>query len=102
MNDITQKRFKLKQHMALNHLFASIRSDMEDLREVIDLAEQYLKKEAIRLEKRVAKEIENLPSAEEKEYTIGWYADDFVRLDRVYPIITDFRIKDNCHSDITL
>ena len=87
MNNTTMRRMKLKQRVVLNYFFTNIRDDMDDLKEVIDLTEKYLKKEAVRFGKRVDKEIEKLPSKEEREYTAGWYADDFVRLDRVYPII---------------
>jgi hypothetical protein len=41
------------------------------------------KKETTRLEKHVSKELEGLSSEDEKEFTIGWYADDFNRLDSV-------------------
>ena len=77
----------MKHRVVLNSLSGLIHSDFNDLREVIDLTEQYLKKEAARLEKRVNKELEGLSNEEEKEATIGWYADDFNRLDKVYPII---------------
>jgi hypothetical protein len=63
-----------------------VHHDIEDLREVIDFTETNLKGEVKRLEQRVTKELEGI-AAEEKEYAIGWYADDFVRLDKVYPNI---------------
>jgi len=70
------------------HLFTNrVRHDIEDMREVIDLAEHYLKNEARRLKRRVAKELKEISGQEEREYAIGWYADDFVRLDKVYPQI---------------
>lgn len=57
------------------------------LKEVIELTENYLKNEAKRFGKRVSEEIDKLTDEEEKEYMIGWYADDFIRLDRVFTII---------------
>lgn len=77
----------MKHKVVLSSLSGSIHHHIDDIREVVNLTEQYLKKETARLEKRVSKELEGLPSEDEKEFTIGWYADDFVRLDRVYPII---------------
>jgi hypothetical protein len=77
----------MKYQMAL-HLFTSrVMHDIEDLREVVDLTERHLKGEAKRLERRVAKELKDISGEEEREYTIGWYEDDFVRLDKVYPQI---------------
>ncbi len=77
----------MKYRMEL-HLFTSrVTHDIEDMREVVDLAERYLMSEARRLESRVAKELKEISGEEEREYAIGWYADDFVRLDKVYPQI---------------
>ncbi len=77
----------MKNNMAL-HLFTSrVTHDIEDLREVVDLTERHLKGEAKRLERRVARELKEIAGKEEREYTTGWYADDFVRLDKVYPQI---------------
>lgn len=81
------KRTTMKHRVVLSSLSGSIHDHIDDLRDVVKLTEQYLKKETARLEKRVTKELKGLSSEEEKEFTIGWYADDFVRLDRVYPII---------------
>lgn len=73
--------------MAL-HLFTSrVRHDIKDLRKVVDFTERYLKGEAKRLERRVAKELKKISEEEERGYVIGWYTDDFVRLDKVYPQI---------------
>jgi hypothetical protein len=70
------------------HLFTSrIHHDIADLRELVDITERHLKNQVNRLEKRIAKEIESISDEEEREYTIGWYTDDFVRLDKVYPNI---------------
>jgi len=82
-----QKREKLKFRIALSSIFSVIRDDMDDLEELIELTENYLKKEAKRFGKRVSKEIEKLTDEEEKEEIIGWYADDFNRLEKVFPII---------------
>ena len=72
--------------MAL-HLFTSrVHHDMENIRELVDIAENHLKSETKRLGKLVDKEIENTPE-DEKEFVIGWYTDDYVRLDRIYPNI---------------
>lgn len=77
----------MKYRMAL-HLFTSrVSNDIEDLREVVDLTERHLKGEVKRLERRVATELNDIPGKEEREYTIGWYTDDFVRLDKIYPQI---------------
>ncbi|MBI5748549.1 MAG: hypothetical protein HZA00_05435 [Nitrospinae bacterium] len=77
----------MKHRMAL-HLFTNrVHHDIKNLREVVDLTERHLKGEVKRLEERVTKELEGISEKEEKEYTIGWYADDFVRLDKVYPNI---------------
>ncbi|MCJ7601660.1 MAG: hypothetical protein MUO63_09195 [Desulfobulbaceae bacterium] len=73
--------------MALDLFTSHVRHDIEDLREVVDLTERYLKGEVKRLERRVTKELKEISGEEEREFTIGWYADDFVRLDRVYPHI---------------
>lgn len=81
------KHTTMKHHISLSSLTGTINDHINDLREVVDLSEQYLKKETARLEKRVSKELKGLSSQEEKEFTIGWYMDDFVRLDKVYPII---------------
>lgn len=76
----------LKHRVAL-HIFTSrVHHDIEGIRKLVDISEIHLKSEIKRLEKRVAKEIKNAPE-DEKEFTIGWYADDFVRLDKVYPNI---------------
>ena len=81
------KHTTMKHQVVLSSLSGRIHDDIDDIRGVINLTEQYLKKETARLEKRVSKELKGLSSEDEKEYTIGWYEDDFVRLDRVYPII---------------
>ena len=73
--------------MFLDLLFVRIHKDIDNLREVTNLMEQYLKSEAASLEDLVAKEIEVLPSDEEKEYMAGWYGYDFDCLNRDYPII---------------
>jgi len=77
----------MRHQRSLHILSTRIHHDIEDLRQIVDLTERYLKKEVARLEKRVAKELKELSSEEEREYMIGWYTNDFVRLDRVYPII---------------
>lgn len=73
--------------MALHLFISRVRHDIEELREVVDLTERHLKGEVKRLEKRLAKELKEIAGENEKEFTLGWYADDFVRLDRVYPLI---------------
>lgn len=81
------KRTTMKHRVILNSLLGIVHSDINDLRDVVDFTEQYLKEEVARLENRVAKELDSLTHEEEKNFAIGWYADDFNRLDKVYPII---------------
>jgi hypothetical protein len=82
-----QQKEKLKKKVALDSLFSFIRDDMDDLNELIELTEKYLKKEAKKFGRRVSKEIDKLSDEEEKEEMAGWYAEDFNRLDKVFPII---------------
>jgi hypothetical protein len=73
--------------MAL-HLFTSrVHNDLQDLRDVVDLTECHLKAEVKRLESRLSDELNKITDENEREFTIGWYTDDFVRLDKVYPNI---------------
>ena len=77
----------MRHKMAL-HLFTSrVHNDLQDLLEVIDLTEGHLKAEGKRLESRVSEELEKITDENEREFAVGWYVDDFVRLDKVYPNI---------------
>lgn len=76
----------MKHRMALHLFTGSVHHDFEEIRELIDITEGHLKNEVKRLEERVATEIANTPK-EDKEFMIGWYTDDFLRLDKVYPNI---------------
>ena len=78
---------KTMKHIVALHIFTSrVHHDFTNIRELIDISECHLKSEIKRLEERVTEEIQNTPE-DEKEFTIGWYADDFVCLDKVYPNI---------------
>ena len=76
----------MKHHIALQLLFDRLHHDIEDMRDVIEMLERHLKTEVNRLTSRFNKELKGL-SEEEKQFTVGWYDDDFVRLDRVFPNI---------------
>jgi hypothetical protein len=69
------KHTTMKHRVFLSSLSGIIHDHINDLREFIDLSEQYLKKETTRLEKRVIKELKVVSTQEEKEFTIGWYTD---------------------------
>ena len=76
------------RHRIALHIFTSrVHDDLQDLQDVVDLAEGHLKAEAKRLENRVSEELRKITEKDEREFAIGWYTDDFVRLDRVYPNI---------------
>jgi hypothetical protein len=76
------------ENQRIIHILSSrIDEDISELRQLTDMSELYLKKEAGRLEKRVSRELKALSSEEEKDYMTGWYTDEFVRLDKVYPNI---------------
>lgn len=81
------KRNQLRKRIALNSILSVIQNEMDDINELIDLTETHLKKEFKRLGKHVFKEIEALSNDDEKQIIMGWYADDFNRMDKVFPII---------------
>jgi hypothetical protein len=56
------KHATMKNHIVLSSLSVRIHDDIDDLREVINLTEQYLKKETVRLQRRVSDELEGLSS----------------------------------------
>ena len=74
----------MKHRMSIHLLRSRVHDDFADLRELVAITETHLKKETTRLAAKVAKELNQLPE-EQKEFATGWYADDFVRLDRVFP-----------------
>jgi hypothetical protein len=76
----------MKHRMAL-HIFTSIaRHQIEDFREVVDFAEGNLKAEMKRLGKYVGEKLDGLSDEEQRE-AADWYADDFYRVDTLYPEI---------------
>jgi hypothetical protein len=84
--DDRKKKMRIMSHQAAFEGFAMlVRYDIEALRGVIDLAERQLKEENKRLEKRLSQELKKLGDEEARQFAVEWYADDFVRLDEVYP-----------------
>ena len=77
----------MKHRIALSLFTSRVRHDIEDVREVIEIAERNLKREIKNLRERVDNDLDSISDKEEKKFAIGWYEDDFVRLDRVYPNI---------------
>jgi hypothetical protein len=75
-----------KSLMWVTLMRSQIEDRIDDLKEVIEMSEYHLGKEIELLTKRVNAELENLEE-DEREFTIGWYTDDFIRLDEVYPNI---------------
>jgi len=70
-----------------SHIFTSIaRHQIEDFREVVEFAEGNLKAEMKRLEKYVSQKLHGLSEVEQRE-AADWYADDFYRVDKLYPEI---------------
>lgn len=79
---------EMMKHWVALHLFTSrVRHDIEDIRDVIELAESNLKSEMKRLQERVDGELRGIADDDEREFASGWYEDDFVRLDKIYPEI---------------
>ncbi|HBC87047.1 MAG TPA: hypothetical protein DCZ94_08845 [Lentisphaeria bacterium] len=74
----------MKRRMHLHFLKRKLQHDVDDLKEVVEMSELHLQKDIRSLSIHVEKELADL-SEEEKEYTAGWYAEDFFRLDKVLP-----------------
>lgn len=77
----------MRRRVALDVFISRVHGDLQDIQEVVDLTEGHLKAEVKRLENRVSAELQKITEEDEREFAMGWYADDFVRLDRVYPNI---------------
>ena len=77
----------MKHLLATSILSIRVRQDISDIRELIKLTEEHLKNKSKYLRSRVSAEIKSASTEEEAGFLSGWYDDDFVRLDIIYPNI---------------
>lgn len=77
----------MKNHLKVHILSTRIDQDIADIRELIKLTEQHLQTKSRYLRSRVSAELNSALTKEETDFLIGWYDDDFVRLDNIYPNI---------------
>lgn len=76
----------LRQRMPLHLLKNYISHSLDDMKYLIDMTESLLTEEATRIANQAQKDLQGL-NEEDREYMIGWYGDDLVRLKDVFSSI---------------
>jgi len=72
-------------------IMSTVNRNLGDIKELLELSESMLGRQCVQLAKRLKKESEN-SSEQEREFLGGWYADDFIQLQEIFPRIQRYSL----------